>query len=319
MKLEDIGFYTLSDKRAKSCSEESPLARAELLVTDKCNFKCPYCRGIRKDWGGEMSLPLAQEWLGIFGEHNLQNVRFSGGEPTLYPFLGVLVKGCRNIGVSRIALSTNGSAPLGFYRELVRLGVNDFSISLDAGCCSVGEVMSGGKRGSWETASNSIRELSKITYVTVGVVLTEENVGGVLGIVDYVESLGPSDIRIIPSAQYNRGMELLKGRSASSPILKYRISGEKKVRGLEAGDVGKCSIVLDDLAVYGRWHFPCVIQFREGGDPIGEIGGNMRMERKRWSDGHDSLDDPICRDNCLDVCKEHNNRVAFYAGKDARG
>ena len=49
MKLEDIGFYTLSDSRARNASENSPLWRCELLITSQCNFKCPYCRGTNSD------------------------------------------------------------------------------------------------------------------------------------------------------------------------------------------------------------------------------------------------------------------------------
>lgn len=59
MKLEDIGFYTLSDARALSASEYSPLMRCELIVTSRCNFrkKCRYSRDFflinifrRKSW-----------------------------------------------------------------------------------------------------------------------------------------------------------------------------------------------------------------------------------------------------------------------------
>ena len=46
MKLEDIGFYTLSDERAANASEKSDLWRCEILLTDKCNFNCIYCNNI---------------------------------------------------------------------------------------------------------------------------------------------------------------------------------------------------------------------------------------------------------------------------------
>jgi sulfatase maturation enzyme AslB (radical SAM superfamily) len=81
-KLEDIGFYTLSDSRALQSSEHSPLWRCELILTDRCNFKCPYCRGLRNDILGEMpyenALSIVNQWI----NEGLQNVRFSGGEPT---------------------------------------------------------------------------------------------------------------------------------------------------------------------------------------------------------------------------------------------
>lgn len=307
IRLDEIGFYTISEKRAETCSSRSPIIRAELLVTNKCNLKCPYCRGIRKDWGGEMSFPLAQSWLNILGQHQLKNVRFSGGEPTLYPFLSQLIKGCVNLGVERIAISTNGTVPIYFYKKLIEQGVNDFSISLDSGCCATGEKMTGGIKGSWLKASQAIKELSRLAYVTVGIVFTEENVDEVSDTVNFIESLGPSDIRIIPSAQYNKGMELLCLKDTRLPILKYRMSRQTSIRGLENVDSGKCSLVLDDLAIYGAYHFPCVIYFREGGEPIGRIGDGFRIEREEWFKEHDSWKDVICRNNCLDVCKQYNN------------
>ena len=49
MKLEQIGFYTLSEKRAKDSCVFSIMQRCELILTDRCNFNCPYCRGIKKE------------------------------------------------------------------------------------------------------------------------------------------------------------------------------------------------------------------------------------------------------------------------------
>ncbi|MCK4814581.1 hypothetical protein KA005_02330, partial [bacterium] len=49
MKLEDIGFYTLTDSRAETASSTSRLSRCELILTSRCNFKCPYCRSVGGD------------------------------------------------------------------------------------------------------------------------------------------------------------------------------------------------------------------------------------------------------------------------------
>jgi hypothetical protein len=35
MKLEEIGFYTLSDERAKNLAYSSPIKRAEILLNNK--------------------------------------------------------------------------------------------------------------------------------------------------------------------------------------------------------------------------------------------------------------------------------------------
>lgn len=46
MALDHIGFYTLSDERARASSVSSPLVRCELILTGRCNFRCPYCRSV---------------------------------------------------------------------------------------------------------------------------------------------------------------------------------------------------------------------------------------------------------------------------------
>ena len=177
MKLEDIGFYTLSDARAINSSEKTPLWRCELILTDRCNFKCPYCRGLRDDISGDIDFDVAKKTVQCWIDEGLKNVRFTGGEPTLYKGLEDLVKMCKDGGVERIAISTNGSRSMDMYRSLVDCGVNDFSISLDSVCCSIGDKLTGGIKGSWNKVVDNIRELSKITYVSVGKVLTPENVG----------------------------------------------------------------------------------------------------------------------------------------------
>lgn len=90
MKLEEIGFYTLSDKRALNSSHCSDLYRCELMLTDRCNFKCPYCRELKN--GRDLLYKDAKNIIEYWASENLKNIRFSGGEPTLYPKLINLVK-----------------------------------------------------------------------------------------------------------------------------------------------------------------------------------------------------------------------------------
>jgi len=315
MKLEDIGFYTLSDDRASQASISSPLWRCELILTDRCNFRCPYCRGLRDDISGTMPLEFAKyvvcEWI----RQGLRNIRFSGGEPTLYDGLCELVDICKDGNVERIAISTNGSANIEFYHDLVRRGVNDFSISLDGGCCSIGDRMSGTK-GSWPKVIENIRNLSKITYTTVGMVFTEDNIDQCLDSVMFADSLGVSDIRVIPAAQYNQALKILSALPddilRKYPILRYRINNinaGRHVRGIGDSDSKNCWLVLDDMAVAGKFHFPCIIYLREGGNPIGLVGPNMRKERNVWAKNHDCAKDPICSNMCLDVCVDYCNKV----------
>lgn len=89
------------------------------------------------------------------------------------------------------------------------------------------------------------------------------------------------------------------------------------MRGLSPGDSNRCRLVLDDMAVAGGKHYPCIIYLREGGQPIGEFGTqNMRQERAAWSAAHRSDEDPICSRNCLDVCIDYNNRYEELHGRE---
>jgi MoaA/NifB/PqqE/SkfB family radical SAM enzyme len=306
MRLEDIGFYTLSDHRAKTSSESSPIQRAEILVTDRCNFKCPYCRGMRIK--GHMPDDLLYQILRCLKEQGTKNYRFSGGEPTVYPHIFTAVEIAAQTA-DHVALSTNGSNTRYVYERLLNAGVNDFSISLDACCASTGDMMSG-IAGAWDRVVENIRWLSERTYVTVGIVYTAENRSEVPETIELAKSLGVADIRVIPAAQYAAGLGVdVSGEDY--PILRYRLrnmESERPVRGLRETDSHYCPLVLDDVAISGREHYPCIIYLREGGKPIGRVDENIRAARKKWFECHDCHKDPICLKNCLDVCVDYNNR-----------
>jgi len=240
-------------------------------------------------------------------------VRFSGGEPTLYKRLHELVSLCRINGVERIAVSTNGSAEIAYYEQLLNAGVNDFSISLDACCSADGDIMTGTKE-SWALVVKNIKLLSKQTYVTVGMVYNELNEKRIKETIQYAHGLGVADIRVIPSAQYGNKMsfDVSENILNAHPILKYRLSGSRNVRGISPDDSRICKLVLDDMAVWNGYHYPCIIYLRENGKPIGKVSENMRQERYEWYLNHNSFDDPICRTNCLDVCVEYNNYANLY-------
>ena len=193
--------------------------------------------------------------------------------------------------------------------------VNDFSVSLDACCAADGDRMSGSK-GLWGRTVQTIRLLSEQTYVTVGVVLTEDNIAQASEIVAFAAELGVSDIRVIPAAQHSAvlpSVEVAPELLERFPILRYRLDNlnhGRQVRGLSESDSRRCGLAVDDLAVCGSEHYPCIIYLREGGAPIGDITGDVRAQRAEWAETHCTHTDPICSRNCLDVCVAYNNAYA---------
>ncbi len=221
MKLEQIGFYTLSDERCCNASATSPISRCEIVLTARCNFKCPYCRHIG---GRDMKFYDVIESLRLWSQQGLKNVRFSGGEPTMWPGICDAVAYAKAAGMERIAISTNGSASYKMYDTLIYLGVNDFSVSLDACCAADGDQMAGNVKGAWDIVVDRIKWLSERVYTTVGIVLTPTNAATINKIIRFADSLGVSDIRVIPAAQYGEklpAIEVDNDLLAKYPILRY--------------------------------------------------------------------------------------------------
>ena len=314
MTLESIGFYTLSDARAATASASSKLSRCELLLTSRCNFRCLYCRNVG---GSDKPFEEAAAVVRLWASQGLSAIRFSGGEPLIYPRLRELVELASAQGIERIAVSSNGSFPLYMYEGLLDAGVNDLSISLDACCAEDGDHMAGGITGAFYRVVSNIRDLAKQTYITVGVVLTEDNVDNVNDIIRFASELGVQDIRVIPAAQTSNRLSTVQVDAnilEKYPILRYRIKNFQEgrpVRGLRSCDSMRCGLVLDDMAVCGDKHYPCIIYLREGGKAIGKITDpTVRADREAWFRTHDTHADSICSKQCLDVCVDYNNKFA---------
>ena len=324
--LKEIGFYTISDERIRRTSMDSQMKRGEIIITEYCNFRCSYCKGLSESvFADRRKKQMTLDEIKIVIDHwchkiPLESIRFSGGEPTLHTNIMDIVSYAKISGIKNIAISTNGSNDLHVYKELIRLGVTDISISLDA-CCAIDGDHMAGVTGSFDIVVNNIREISKLAYVTVGIVLTSENVQKTIDTIIFADSLGVADIRIISAAQYNKPIESLdkipREILEKYPILKYRSDNFKNgdnVRGMKETDYKHCALILDDSMVAGKFHYPCIIYFRERGKYIGLVGGNMREERKKWFEEHDCYADDICRNNCLDICRAFNLKYQDFHG-----
>ena len=323
--LDDIGFPAISEKRAKEVSEFSPLQRCELIITDSCNLKCSYCKGLSSEYGKTINplhaLNLIDEWA----KHNLQHANFSGGEPMCSSFIELYVQRLHARGVPFISLSTNGTFPVKQYENLVKLGATHFAISLDGMNADIADKMAG-VSGAWEKAVKSIIALSKISYVTASTVFNKDNYHQAAEIIQFIHSLGVADIRFSTATQYNKLIDQLDKITNEildvHPILKFRVNNilnGKNTRG--SNNCKKCWLPLDDMVVSNKYHFPCSMMARENGQYIGSIlnddGTNktmkqIRHERALWIESHDCSTNEICQKYCMDFIIAHNNAVNKY-------
>jgi len=80
-------------------------------ITSACNLDCPICYTINKNEGAHvMSTDEMQTILRHLAEDHdeLDIINFTGGEPTLHPQLIDFLQMCRDAGIRRLTISTNG-------------------------------------------------------------------------------------------------------------------------------------------------------------------------------------------------------------------
>ncbi|AOP32653.1 hypothetical protein A0128_01475 [Leptospira tipperaryensis] len=107
-----------------------------ISLLDRCNFACTYCVDEDVRLSRKNSFLEVDEWIRIVHElHSLlhlKKVRLTGGEPTLYPHLKILVRELKNLGIPQISLTTNGSILSKQASDLKNAGLDSINVSLDA-------------------------------------------------------------------------------------------------------------------------------------------------------------------------------------------
>lgn len=112
-----------------------------ISVTDRCNFRCPYC--MPREAFGDAFAFVEREDLLTFEEITriataavglgVRKLRLTGGEPLLRRDLPGLVGMLRTIdGVEDLAMTTNGSLLAGHAAALAAAGLDRVTVSLDA-------------------------------------------------------------------------------------------------------------------------------------------------------------------------------------------
>jgi MoaA/NifB/PqqE/SkfB family radical SAM enzyme len=251
-----------------------------------------------------------------------QYVHLTGGEPTVRGDLGDIVRVVREHGM-RVGISTNGSRTYDYYSGLIDLGVELFSISLDVHTEDLNRVFTR-VGGVFERVVSNIRQLAPRVYVNVGVVFNDDNIQYHNEICRFISGLGVADIRIMTSTKYNKVMKLGVDSDllVKHPILKYRVdnfNAGRNMRGSGLSTTCKCYLVRDDVTIYGQDFYSCAVYLREGGHPIGKFGdGNVEL-REEWFRRHNSHEDPICRNYCMDFKCMFNDRVEQYLARRVGG
>ena len=118
-----------------------PLRDIRLSVTDKCNFRCPYCMPVEV-YGEDYQFSPKSEILtfeeikrliALFQRAGTEKVRITGGEPLIRKNISGLVASLVDIpGLNDLTLTTNGWFLAQHAADLKKAGLNRVTVSLDS-------------------------------------------------------------------------------------------------------------------------------------------------------------------------------------------
>ena len=119
-------------------SHQRTITDLRLSVTDRCNYRCVYCR-TGEDGSQYSELPIADyaRILRVFVSLGIEKIRLTGGEPLLRQGLLDLIRETAQLRSTfvpslDIALTTNGHLLAPLARPLREAGLNRITVSMDA-------------------------------------------------------------------------------------------------------------------------------------------------------------------------------------------
>jgi cyclic pyranopterin phosphate synthase len=181
-------------------TRDRPLHDLRISVTDRCNFRCPYCMP-EADFDGHRFLRpaeqltfeeiarLARQFVAL----GARKLRLTGGEPLLRPHLAELVRLLAAIdGVEDLALTTNGALLAEQAADLRAAGLDRVTVSLDSLDPEIFARMSGG-RGRVGDVLAGIAEARRVGLAPLKVNAVVErglNEDGILDLVEHFRGTG---------------------------------------------------------------------------------------------------------------------------------
>jgi len=107
-----------------------------ISITDRCNFRCVYCRSADpenyRDHDEILSWSELQRLARIFVSLGISKVRITGGEPLVRDGVESFLSHLSTLGVQDLSMTTNGHLLADRCQRLIAAGLHRINISLDS-------------------------------------------------------------------------------------------------------------------------------------------------------------------------------------------
>ncbi len=172
--------------------------KLRISLNSICNFACTYCvseedvNSPRKAHTGKSlnAKEFASLVLKMQSHLQLEEVRLTGGEPTLYSELVELVYLLKEIGIPKIALTTNGYLLSKLAKDLKQAGLDYMNISLDAMDSEVFSKMSRGRKLEKTLDGIYSAKENKIPFKINSTIMKGYNEKEILPLLEFAGKLG---------------------------------------------------------------------------------------------------------------------------------
>ena len=241
-----------------------PMRDLRVSVTDRCNFRCPYCMPAEVYGDRYQFLPKPQvlafeeiaRLVGLFSQLGVNKVRLTGGEPLVRADLDRLVDMLSHIdGVDDLTLTTNGYLLARQVQGLKDAGLRRITVSLDSLDEDVFRKMNGRGYGT-ERVLRGIQRADQVGLSPIKIncvvqrgvndhtiVDVARHFRGTGHIVRYIEYMDVGNINGWDQSQVVSAAEIVDAINAEFPVepvdANYRGEVAKRYRYLDGeGEIG---------------------------------------------------------------------------------
>jgi molybdenum cofactor biosynthesis enzyme MoaA len=326
-------------------SAQTPLHRVTVFLTYRCNLDCPYCKTIARSEAELEARPQKRRsydlssfstLLASLGDTPVRHLHFTGGEASLVTGLDEMIGRAKRAGVERVSLTTNGTLAPARYLELVKAGLDELRVSIDAEEPALGATLTG-RRDVWAKAVETLSVLGAARrdgapfFLIVNTVIGLANRRRLAALVEFFLGFGVDDVKLITEvdvrdelgdfdeagalkAQVRALLERLPAERF--PLLKRKLETVFSRTAIGLDDAPRradwrCYVPLTERTVDGEFYYPCSVYLREGGAPLGRLSEPQDVQREKSARfvlagcGSDAL----CQRWCLHCTRSWNDRV----------